>query len=390
MTSSIAAGDGAHGMPAPTQSMVLDLPGDGVRLDAAFAAAENQHGAVVERWFHLGGATVRMRFAGTALVGQVTRAFSHLAAPLRPASDRAENIDLDVAIWDSHTTGIGLPSLSWLAGREDSLGPGRGFDQGPYRGTFNTGEILGVNHHGIRGALSTGDGLLQVFDGQRRQGTMWIDRADRYPSYESAAPLRRILHWWAQSDGAQLTHAAAVGTREFGAVLVVGASGSGKSTTALACLGSPLKFLGDDYVLLRRAHGPMVYSLYGTGKVEPHHLPRLDHLKVDVVNSERLAEEKAVLQLADRHASQLIDSLPVRCIVVPRIVPDGKTCLLPLSRAAAFRAVAPSTVFQSPGAGTADFRFLADFVRDLPCHQLQLGADIDSVPRVLSALLETP
>jgi hypothetical protein len=44
-------------------------------------------------------------------------------------------------------------------------------------------------------------------------------------------------------------------------------------------------------------------------------------------------------------------------------------------------------VYQSPGAGAADFAFLADFVRRLPCRQLELGADIESVPGVLRDLL---
>ena len=387
MTSFLASDEGSG---RDSQGLHLDLLGDGARLETAFAAAQSRHGAIVERWFQLGAAVVRMRFAGPALLEKVTCAFSHLATSTRPSFDRVEpgkGIDLDVMLWDSRSTSIELPHLSWLAGCRALLGQGRGFDQGIYRGTFNTGEVVGVNHLGVRGAFSTGDGLLQVFDARRRQGVMWIDRADRYPWYESAAPIRRILHWWAQSEGAQLTHAAAVGTPEEGAAVVVGASGSGKSTTALSCLGSPLKFLGDDYVLLRRVPRSMVYSLFATGKLEPNHLPSWGRFHADVVNGERLAEEKAVLQLAGRHAAQLIDSLPVRCIVVPRIVPGGRTRIVPLARAAAFRAVAPSTVFQSPGAGVADFHFLADLVRELPCRQLELGADLECVPHVLHALL---
>src|SRR5512145_2624955 len=103
MTSAIASD---HGKNSADQRLILDLPGDGARLAAAFAAAESRHGATVERWFHLGGAAVRMRFAGTALVGKVTRSFSHLAAPPRTSIDRIEHIEriaLDVMIWDSHT-----------------------------------------------------------------------------------------------------------------------------------------------------------------------------------------------------------------------------------------------------------------------------------------------
>jgi hypothetical protein len=359
----------------------LDVAADFSRLEQAFDAAGSACGSVLARTFRIGGATMRLRFAGPALVEPVTRAFSHLAV------ERSAAVDLDVAVWDDATTGGTLPAISWLAGRRSAPCSGRGFDVGPYTGTFNTGEILGINQRGIRGAYSTGDGLLQAFHVGQRRAVMWIANAGRYPFYESAAPLRRIFHWWSQVDAAQLTHAAAVGTPELGAVLVVGVSGSGKSTTSLACIGSPLKFVGDDYVLLRRDPEPTVYSLYGTGKLEPHHLPRLDRFRADVDNAGRMAEEKAVVNLTDRHAAHLIDRLPVRCIVLPRVVPGGTTSIRPLPRPVAFRAVAPSTVYQSPGAGAADFAFLADFVRRLPCRQLELGADIESVPGVLRDLL---
>jgi hypothetical protein len=94
-----------------------------------------------------------------------------------------------------------------------------------------------------------------------------------------------------------------------------------------------------------------------------------------------------VLHLTERYAANSVDRLPVRCIVVPRVTPGGKTAIGPLPRAVAFRAVAPSTVYQSPGAGAVDVAFLAGFVRDLPCRQLDLGADIEAVPHLLQELL---
>lgn len=359
----------------------LDVAGDFACLEEEFRAAGGACGVVPERFFRIGGTLVRMQFAGPALVEPVTRAFRHLQVAT------GAEAGLDVAIWDDATTGRSLPELSWLAGRASWTG--RGFGEGAYTGTFNTGEILGVNQRGIRGAYSSGDCLLQAFDGPRRRAVMWMPDAARYPFYESAAPLRRILHWWAQADGAQLTHAAAVGTSGLGAVLVVGASGSGKSTTSLACLGSPLQFVGDDYVLLRRDAQPWVHSVYGTGKLEPDHLPRMSRFRPDVDNAARLGSEKAVLHLVDRHAAALVERLPVRCIVVPKVVAGGTTAIRPLPRAVAFRAVAPSTVYQSPGAGATDFAFLAALVRDLPCRQLDLGVDIEAVPGVLQSLLES-
>ncbi len=370
--------DAVHNSAEPRRGG-LDAVADFARLEQGFLAAGASCGVVPERCFRIGGEVVRIRFAGDALVEPVTRAFRHLQVP------NALDAGLEVAVWDDATTGQTLPDVSWLAGY--TPGAGRGFGEGPYTGTFNTGEIVGLNQRGIRGAYSSGDGLLQAFDGPRRRALMWIPDAAGYPFYESAAPLRRVLHWWSQASGGQLTHAAAVGTPDLGAVLVVGASGSGKSTTSLSCLGSPLKFVGDDYVLLRHDSQPWVYSVYGTGKLEPHHLHRMSRFRPDVDNATKLASEKAVLHLVERHPAALIERLPVRCIVVPKVVPGGVTAIRSLPRAVAFRAVAPSTVYQSPGAGATDFAFLAGLVRDLPCYQLDLGADIEAVPGVLQTLL---
>ena len=55
----------------------------------------------------------------------------------------------------------------------------------------------------------------------------------------------------------QVVHAASVGTKD-GAVLIVGKGGSGKSTSALACLNAGMYYLGDDYTLISNDSNPQV------------------------------------------------------------------------------------------------------------------------------------
>ena len=86
------------------------------------------------------------------------------------------------------------------------------------------------------------------------------------PYWETAAPFRILFHWWSQSFGGQISHAAAVG-RDGKGVLLAGRGGSGKSTTAICCVDAGMEYVGDDYVLLTRTPTPTAHSLYNSAKI---------------------------------------------------------------------------------------------------------------------------
>ena len=134
------------------------------------------------------------------------------------------------------------------------------------------------------------------------------------PYFESSAPLRTIFDWWLSGRGLHLTHAAAVGTPD-GGCLIGGRSGSGKSTTARACMGTELAYAGDDFVLVGAEPEPYVYNLYNTAKLDPDNLHRFPHLAPYIGNAERLRSEKAYLYLSAKIAT----GFPLRAILVPRI-----------------------------------------------------------------------
>ena len=82
-----------------------------------------------------------------------------------------------------------------------------------------------------------------MWDRHSRRALYWVRRASDLPFWEIASPFRILFHWWAQSWGGQVAHAAAVGVNGRG-VLLAGKSGSGKSTAALACLRQGMDFRG--------------------------------------------------------------------------------------------------------------------------------------------------
>ena len=119
---------------------------------------------------------------------------------------------------------------------------------------------------------------LSVLDTPAAEAWFWTPAPSAMASWDWAAPLRAILHWWLGSHGVVQVHGGAIGTAE-GGVLVVGRGGSGKSTTALSSLGAGLRYAGDDFVAITTRPDAWVHSLYCSGKLDPGHLERFPRLR---------------------------------------------------------------------------------------------------------------
>jgi hypothetical protein len=330
-------------------------------LEAAFDRAAARRGGAVARTYRIGDHAVRLRLAGPALDAPLTPAWRHLEGPGAPPA-------LTVSAWDGASTGVGLPPAPWGADAYLPQGRIRGFDDGP-----------------VLAAHDAGTGILNVLDRERGRATWWTPDAAALPSWETGAPLRILVHWWVADRGLQLVHAAAVATAA-GAALLVGRGGSGKSTTALACLRAGLGYLADDYCLVA-SDPPRVFSLYGTAKLDGAMLARFPELAGRVRNPDRPAGEKAVLVLPAAGAGGLRPAAPLRALVVPRVSGADPPRLRPAARAEALRALAPSTIFQLPGAGAGALGRLGAVVRALPAFVLELGPDLDAAAaRVAEAI----
>ncbi len=329
----------------------------------SFQQAERAVGGPVARVYAIGGFTVELRFAGSALVPHLTPAFDHLRAS--PGSTPA----LTVCLWDSTSTATQMPPPPWTA---EAYRP--------------RGEVRGFNDERFRTVFYLGTGILNSLDTERSIGLFWLRDAQQTPCSEGAAPLRTILHWWMREHERLLVHAGAVGTQD-GGVLIAGRGGSGKSTTALACLTSELLYLGDDNVLLSAEPILSAHSLYNSAKLDLRHVERLRHLVPVTGSYHRTDAGKAVFFMHQHYPEKLAESFPVRAILMPRVVGRAPTVLSEASPAAALQALAPSTLFQLSGAGSEEFQLLARLVRAVPCYTLQLGADLPRIPELVLRLL---
>jgi hypothetical protein len=336
------------------------------RVAASYAGVAAGGGVSCDDYV-IGGALVSLRFASRELRERLTPAFAHLVAPARGAPAPPS---LTVHLWDSASTGAEPPPR-----------PRTPPDQAP-------GALYHFHEPPLRVAYQPALESLSILDSEAGVAWYWVANAFEQPFWDQACPIRQILFWWLAGRGYLQVHGAAVGTPT-GGVLVVGPAGSGKSTVALACLDSELLYAGDDYVAVGVDPFPSVASLYNSAKLEPAHVNELfPHLLPLLANADRLDTEKAVLYVHAHFAGQTTAGFPLSAVVVPTLRPrQRQPRVADASRAAAFAALAPSTIFQLHTAGADELATMSTLVGRLPCYTLELGSDVTAIPATIVDLL---
>jgi hypothetical protein len=182
-----------------------------------------------------------------------------------------------------------------------------------------------------------------------------------------------------------LVHAAAVGT-ERGGLLIAAKSGGGKSTLALACLGTALRWAGDDSLLIEMRDGQArVHSLYCSGSVfaaEVDLYPQLMALSLQP----RLDRPKMQFFLGG-HAAWLDDTVPVRAVLVPKFTERSFSQTAPSSPSQALLVLGPSSINLAGGRPARRLSRIGAVVRAAPCFTLELGRHTADVPAVMEDLL---
>ena len=346
-------------------------------FDAAVGAAS---GGLEERDFRLAGAAVRLRSPQPEMLRRLSRAFAHLEL-----AESAASPDLVVNLWDS-ATGAQPPPLP---NTRDEEAPGAFFcfnneqlRAGFQLGTSGDARVLAVYPEAPTPALS-------VLERGATRGWYWVADSGRIPYWEQATPLVYLLDWWLRERDMQMLHAAAVGSPA-GGVVLVGKSGSGKSTAALSSLDSDLLYAGDDYVGVSLGDKPMIHSFYSSGKLMQNHVERLPFLLDALANADRLAVEKAVVYVNERWPARMSAGFPLRAVLVPQVtVGLAGARISEASPADAFRALAPSTVFQMHTRGQDSLLRARRLLEKVPSYVLELGSDMASIPRTISHLVAT-
>lgn len=349
------AARGAAGVVSTTAAQLARLVES---AQSALARSESH-----TRTFTVGGTTIRLVSAGPTLMRCFETAFTHL-----PSVDDDAPADLTVLMWDTESSGEPLPDLGGLLERAvDGTAP-----------VLHDDECSFVYHAYER--------AVTYLDAGRGLAVYAAADAAVLPPWDRPAPLRTLLTWWFARHGLLLAHGAAVGTDD-GAVFITGAGGSGKSTTALACLADGLGYLGDDYVLLDPER-QMVWSVYGSAKLVPDHLARFPGLMTpEPTRAIDPPDTKRVGWPAVERPDSMLLSAPIRALVCPTVT-RGPVCrLVPTPMSRSFMAIAPFTMFQIPGDRKVAFDLSLRIVRGLHAYRLELGDGMDRVPGMIRDLI---
>lgn len=202
-----------------------------------------------------------------------------------------------------------------------------------------------------------------------------------------ARPLKELLLLWYADSGYQPIHASMVSTGTGDGVLISGPTGSGKSTTALACVRAGFRFVADDCVALGRVDKELVgFSIYASCLVRPEMFD--GRLASDEPNDD--VKGRALLYATDAFPDQTCSEAPVRALLIPRIVDAAESAVRPLAKREALRDLFPSALTVDPaGASRVEaFVTLADVLQNTACYRLELGRDLSRVPRAIADALQ--
>lgn len=336
-------------------------------LQIAFHSACHQQSVVVYA-LDVAGYHVRLQCAGASLTPALLPALQHLSPPAAPA--HAEP-DVTLQVWDTTSTGVVLPAPPFTHGDYKRYG---------HRAVAYAGSVALMH--------APSAGMLFAYDRSVHQGVFCAADAERLSIYERAAPLQTLFHWALVDFGWHIVHAAAVGGPQ-GGVLLVGKTGAGKSTTALSCLGQGnIRLLSDDKCLVRMDPTPQAVALFSSGKLKSDMLEWLPHFRPMLSGwDDNSKADKGLVFLHPAFADSLIQTFPIKALVLPRVTGTARASVYPITPIQVFRELGPSTVIWLPGAEGENLHVAAEMVRRLPCYRIELATSPQANIGVIQDLL---
>ena len=328
--------------------------------------------APITHTYRIANKIVELNFYNSKLEERMTRALAHLEITNFPPSQGGVGggRDLTVHLWDSVTTQSPTP-MHWSK-----------------QETFFETETDSKKHisESFLGIYLGGEETMNFFDAKNSTAYFWIQDAHTLPDWLAAAPIRTILHWFLAESNIHLLHGAVVGVGDQ-AVLLSAKGGSGKSTTAISSILSGLNYLGDDYVALESGETIIAHSLYNSVKVDDRTLEQFPELIPHVINPEHDHENKSILFFHKLFPNRIQSTAKLAAIMIPRIVENGPTRIVPASKLQAMIALSPTTLFQLPLAAHDKLSAFKSIIETTPCYFLELGLPMTDVPNVLKEFL---
>lgn len=319
-------------------------------------------------YFGVAGQLIQLEVIGEQLESILVPAFRHCQLD---GNRRALVPDLTIHAFDTASTGVSMPQPVWA------------------ETAYNGKEALSRFATGsIRGEFSFDSGVFNIQNAATATGVYWIHDAKEHPQYEQSSPLRVQFSWWLRPRDRQLIHGGAV-AHENGGVLLVGRSGSGKSTSCLACLKRGWQYLGDDHLLFGLEPEPTIYNLYQSAKLNVAHLRTYFPNLVDAIYNYTTPDQhdKAILMLNDYFPGLIARECRVRAIVLPKVSSGQSSQLMEVHPQTTMAALISPTLIQLPPVPPHDVRKMMQLVKSVPNYRLEIGGSPDGIPDVLAPLV---
>ena len=321
-----------------------------------------------EYHYQFGPVTMSVRFIGDTLVDIIDPAIMHRRLETPPAT-----ISGIIYALDAMALGVILPPDVWPL---------------PVIRREHQQRMHWQPSEGLALASDESRGIWHLFDMDRREGIYWIRSGRDLPSWEPGAPLRYFIHWLAYLERAQLIHAAGLAYDGSG-LLLTGAGGSGKSTTTAAAIASGWQTAGDDFVLVENTSWPLIHSIYDTVKLAGMALEVVPDMAKLAVNPQRSPDDKARIHLRHTHNNRLVASMPVSAIFSLHITNEEITNIVPASKAAIMKALAPSTLFLLRTGMQESFAQISELINNMSCYSIELGKNPFEAVEVLARVIKT-
>ena len=317
-------------------------------------------------WIEVAGIYFKLNFAGSAMCPVILSSIEHLIIEDTYFSDVAYTIH----IWDSSSTKVEMPkSPVDMDGVEDS------------------GELKGYNTERIKSAYFGHARSVNLVDLHDREGIVCFHSSLQIPAFERACSLRAVFNWIFQYHKKAIVHAAAVGISDR-AILIVGKSGYGKSSTALRCLEGGLKYYGDDVCVVssddKKAY---VHGLYSSGKAFTHDMHHFSSLAAAIPSDKLAIDEKELFFFNSILPHLMEKKARIQAIVMPHINPNLPIGFEPISYAKVLSVLASSTVNLMPGLTNNIFLQLKKVAQKAPCYQFNLGKDTSQIATEIKSFL---
>jgi hypothetical protein len=201
---------------------------------------------------------------------------------------------------------------------------------------------------------------------------------------ERTKPFLDILHSWLLDTPWQPVHGGAIGGPG-GGIVLAGASGAGKSTTALACVRAGWHYAGDDYVVIGGDREPRVENLYASARLRRDMAERLAEFRPAQIGTiTTFGDERCDLLLSRMVPTARIDGFPVRAILLPSVASGSRSGLRPATATQAMIALSSVTLHFLRTGAARTFEKIGRFVESLPVYWLDLGRDLDALPSLIA------